>query len=107
MDSNCAAWQFDKVRRFQHAMAVKIELTKDVEDFLEEQVRMGVCTDPSELVNDVLRSVRAQQNKPFETSPELEKWLLEAADSLVTPLTDADFAGIRARVLARRKPPSA
>jgi hypothetical protein len=35
--------------------------------------------------------------QPFNVSPELESWLLEAADKSVTPLTKADFAGIRAR----------
>ena len=35
--------------------------------------------------------------KPFNVTPELESWLLEAADKPVTPLTKADFAGIRAR----------
>jgi hypothetical protein len=29
--------------------------------------------------------------------PELESWLLEAADKPVTPLTQADFEGIRKR----------
>src|SRR5438552_17597724 len=34
-----------------------VALAKDVEDFLEDQVRSGVCADASELVNDVIRSV--------------------------------------------------
>ena len=33
-----------------------IDLARDVEAFLQEQVRTGVCPDASELVNDVLRS---------------------------------------------------
>jgi Arc/MetJ-type ribon-helix-helix transcriptional regulator len=78
-----------------------IALAKDVEEFLEEQVRTGVCADASELANDVLRSVREQQRKPFEVTPELEAWLLEAADKPTTPLTGADFDGIRERVRAR------
>ena len=80
-----------------------IALAKDVEDFLRDQVRSGVCADPSELVNDVIRSVREQQQKPFEVTPELEAWLLEAADKPTTPLTAADFAAIRDRVRARTK----
>ena len=78
-----------------------IALAKDVEDFLEKQVRSGVCADASELVNDVLRSVREQQKKPFEVTPELEAWLLEAADNPSTPLTRDDFDSIRQRVRAR------
>ena len=79
-----------------------IDLAKDVEDFLQEQVRAGVCADASELVNDVLRSVREQRQKPFEVTPELEAWLLESADQPVTPLTREDFAAVRQRVRARR-----
>jgi putative addiction module CopG family antidote len=81
---------------------VTIALAKDVEDFLEKQVRSGVCGDASELVNDVLRSVRDQQQKPFEVTPELEASLLEAADKPTTPLNSGDFDGIRERVRARR-----
>lgn len=80
-----------------------VALAKDVEDFLQEQVRSGTCADPSELVNDVIRSVRKQQQKPFEVTPELEAWLLEVADKPATPLTEADFNGIRERARARTK----
>jgi len=78
-----------------------IALAKDVEEFLEEQVRAGICADPNELANDVLRCVRDQQRQPFEITPELETWLLEAADKPVTPLTRADFDNLRQRVRAR------
>jgi len=50
---------------------MKIELAKDVEDFLVEQVRAGVCANATELANDVLRSLRELQRKPFEVTPEL------------------------------------
>lgn len=78
-----------------------ITLAEDVEDYLREQVQDGACADASALVNDLLRSVRDQQARPFTPTKELEQWLLEAADSPVTPLTKADFDAIRARVLAR------
>jgi len=84
-----------------------IALAKDVEDYLQEQVRAGVSANPSELVNDLLRSVREQQQKPFKVTPELEAWLLEAADKPVTPLTSSDFDGIRERVRSRLKSPAA
>ena len=80
-----------------------IALAKDVEAYVQEQVRAGVSPDPSELVNDVLRSLREQQKIPFAITPELETWLLEAADKPATPLTDADFDAIRERVRARTK----
>jgi Arc/MetJ-type ribon-helix-helix transcriptional regulator len=78
-----------------------IALAKDVEAFLQEQVRAGACTNPAELVNDVLRSLSQQQHKPFKVTPQLEAWLLEAADKPATALTDEDFAAIRKRVRAR------
>jgi Arc/MetJ-type ribon-helix-helix transcriptional regulator len=80
-----------------------VALAKDVEAFLEEQVRAGVCTDPAELVNNVLRSVSRQQQEPFKVTPELEAWLLEAADKPATALTEKDFAGIRKRLRARTR----
>lgn len=84
-----------------------IALAKDVEDFLEQQVRAGVCADAGELANDVLRSVREQQSKTFKVTPELEAWLLEAADRPTTPLSGADFDGIRERVRACTQPSKA
>jgi Arc/MetJ-type ribon-helix-helix transcriptional regulator len=84
---------------------MEITLAKDVEDFLQEQVREGVCEDASDIVNDVLRTIRDQQFNPFTVTPELESWLLEAADKPATPLTSADFAAIRERVRRRAKPP--
>jgi Arc/MetJ-type ribon-helix-helix transcriptional regulator len=80
-----------------------IALAKDVEDFLAEQVRSGHCSDASELVNNVLRSLRDQQRPPFEFTPELENWLLEAADSPTSPLTHENFDSIRERVRNRIK----
>lgn len=80
-----------------------IALAKDVEAFLQDQVRAGVSANPSDLVNDVLRSVQAQQQQTFALTPELEAWLLEAADKPVSPLTANDFSGIRERVQMRQK----
>jgi Arc/MetJ-type ribon-helix-helix transcriptional regulator len=74
-----------------------IALAKDVEEFLEGQLRSGACADPSDLVNDVLRCVREQQQRPFEITPDLEAWLLEAAEKATTPLNSDDFNSIRQR----------
>lgn len=84
-----------------------IALAKDVEDFLQDQVRAGVAADPSELANDVLCCVRDQQRKPFKVTPQLEAWLLEAADRPATPLTPEDFDGIRQRARTRKRSPGA
>ena len=80
-----------------------ISLAKDVEASLQERVRDGGA-DASQLVNDVLRVVLNQQSNLLAT-PELEAWLLEAADKPVTPLCAEDFARIRERVRARVSPP--
>jgi len=85
---------------------VTIALAKDVEDFLREQVQAGNCADASLLVNDVLRSVRDQQSKPFAVTTDLEAWLLEAADKPPTSLTAADFTAIRERSRTRHKSPA-
>ena len=82
---------------------MKIALDKDVEEYIHEQVRAGVCSDASDLVNDVLRALRDQQHPPFEITSELEAWLLEAADKPTTPLTKADFDGVRTRIRTRRQ----
>jgi Arc/MetJ-type ribon-helix-helix transcriptional regulator len=82
-----------------------IDLAKDVEEFVQEQVRGGSSTDANELVNDILRSIREQQAKTFDVTPELEAWLLQSADQPTTPLGRADFDGIRQRVRARTKSP--
>jgi Arc/MetJ-type ribon-helix-helix transcriptional regulator len=80
-----------------------IALDNDVAEFLQNQVRAGACAAPEEFVNDLIRSIREQQQRSFEVTPELEDWLLEAADKPTTPLTREDFAAIRERVRARTK----
>ena len=87
----------------EYASGMTVALAKDVEEYLQDQVRAGVCSDPSELVNDLIRSLRDQPPRPFKVSPELEAWLLEAAEQPVSPLTKTDFTGIRERVAARLK----
>ena len=96
--------RFDKPLWLPHIEPMTIALAGDVEDFLKEQVRAGICSDASELVNDVIRSVRDQRQPSFEVTPELEAWLLESADKPATPLTKADFDRIRERARERRRP---
>ena len=83
-----------------------ISLDKDVAEFLQEQVRAGVCSSASEFINDVVRSVREGQRAPLEITPELEAWLLTSAAESATQLTKADFDGIRERVKGRTRPAS-
>ena len=83
-----------------------ISLDKDVLEFLQEQVRAGVCASASEFINDVVRSVREGQRAPLEITPELEAWLLASADEPTTQLTKTDFEGIRERVKGRTNNPA-
>jgi Arc/MetJ-type ribon-helix-helix transcriptional regulator len=87
-------WQLANPDHQRYFSAMTVALDQDVEDFLQDQVRSGVCADASALINDVIRSLRDQQRKPFDVTPELETWLLTAADQPVTPLTKADFNAI-------------
>lgn len=81
-----------------------ITLARDVEEFLRDQVRSGVCADASQLLNDVIRSIRQQQHSPFAVTAELEAWLLEAADKPASLLTSKDFDAVRERVRASMSP---
>ena len=83
-----------------------IALAPDVEEFLQQQVRAGVCADAGKLANDVLRSLSEQQHKSFVVTPELAAWLLAAADQPSTPLGREDFDGIRGRVRERLASPA-
>ena len=82
---------------------MNIALDKDVEAFLESQMREGVCSAPDQFVNNLIRSIRDQQRTRVEITPELEAWLLESADKPATPLTPDDFAGIRERARHPRR----
>jgi hypothetical protein len=67
-----------------------------IDDYLENQLEL---TDEVKAKLD--QSRREHQLKPFDITPELETWLLEAADKPTTPLTKSDFAAIRERVRAK------
>lgn len=76
---------------------MNVGVDKDVEEFLHEQVRTGATPSAAALVNEVLRALRIQRERPFAISPEVEEWLLAAASSPTTPLTADDFAALRER----------
>src|SRR5438046_1400177 len=96
---------FDRRRFFVQMHCMNVALAKDVEELLEEQMRTGACVEPSALVNDAVRALARQRRQPFAVTPELEAWLLEAAVSPVSPLTENDFDGVRRRVRARAQQP--
>ena len=70
--------------------SVDITLDGDIE------VQTAVCTAQGEFVNAILSSIRDQKQRPFEVTPELEKWLLKPADK-PTMLTHDDFSRVRER----------
>jgi hypothetical protein len=67
-----------------------------IDDFLEDQLEL---TD--KVKAKLNQSRREHQEKTFDITPELEAWLVEAADKPTTPLTKSDFAAIRERVRAK------
>jgi hypothetical protein len=86
----------------QNSFCMTIDLAADVEEFVREQISAEPSSDANELVNDLLRSLRQLQQKRFQITDEMEAWLLEAADSPVTPLTSGDFEALRTRVRVRK-----
>jgi hypothetical protein len=68
-----------------------------IDDFLEDQLEL---TDDVKAKLDQSRREH-QEQQSFAVTPELEAWLLEAADKPTTPLTKSDFAAIRERVRAK------
>lgn len=80
---------------------MQITLAKDVETFVQAQVKAGVSSSAADLVNDAIRAFSVQSERPFGHDAEIEAWLLEAAEGATTPLTPSDFAVIRERVRGR------
>ena len=72
------------------------ELRAWIDDFLEDQLEL---TD--EVKARLEQSRREHSQKSFPVTPELEAWLLEAADKPTTPLDKSDFEAIRERVRAK------
>jgi Arc/MetJ-type ribon-helix-helix transcriptional regulator len=97
---------FDDLTRPRDDCVMTISFDKGVQEFLQEQVRAGICASAGEFVNDLLRSVREGQRTPLAITPELEAWLLASADDSAMPLTRADFDAIRERVKRRMNTPS-
>lgn len=81
-----------------------VALARDVEKFLKQQVRSGEDAEAADFVNNALRFLRDHQSKVFKVTPDLEAWMLQAADQPTTPLTHADFEGIRKRGRKRAAP---
>jgi antitoxin ParD1/3/4 len=86
-------------------MAMKITLTKDLENFVNTKVRSGGYTDASEVVREALRTFRSKDDPAEMDSQELAELLLPAVRGKHSPLTPQHFQQLRRR--ARRKSVSA
>jgi len=58
---------------------MQVTLTRDLEKFIEQKVRTGGYTNPSEVVRDALRNFRAKDDPAELDSQELAELLLPAA----------------------------
>ncbi|MBA4147443.1 MAG: type II toxin-antitoxin system ParD family antitoxin [Verrucomicrobia bacterium] len=70
-----------------------ITLTKELESFVEEQVRTGLYRDPSDVVRDALRRL-LRESEPQWLEEEIRKGLESGP---AQPLTQADWNDIRER----------
>jgi putative addiction module CopG family antidote len=80
---------------------MKVELTKDLEAFVESQVRTGGYTDAGEVLRDALRHFRDDRSWLDHDSPALEALLLEARNGAYTALTSDDFESVKRRLRSR------
>ena len=80
---------------------MKVELTKDLEAYVESQVRTGGYADAGEVLRDALRHLRDGRSWLDNDSPALEALLLEARNGAYTPLTSDDFEAVRRRLRSR------
>ncbi|HEY3763215.1 MAG TPA: hypothetical protein VGN23_15825 [Verrucomicrobiae bacterium] len=60
-----------------------------------EQIKVLPANEQAEVAKFIVG--QDDSYKPFDVTPELESWLLEAADKPTSPLTKTDFAAIRQR----------
>jgi len=81
---------------------MQVTLTKDLEKFIVQKVKMGGYANPSEVVRDALRTFRAKDDPAEIDSQELAELLLPAVRGRHLPLTARHFDQLRLR--ARRKP---
>jgi putative addiction module CopG family antidote len=81
---------------------MQVTLTKDLERFIAQKVRVGGYTDSSEVVREALRHFRNRYDPAEDDSQELAELLLPAVRGPHRPLTAKHFGELRLR--ARRKP---
>ncbi len=83
---------------------MRVTLTKALEKFITEKVRAGGYSNPSEVVREALRELRARDDPAEIDTQELAELLLPAVRGPHRPLTEKHFGELRQR--ARRKPAS-
>ncbi|MEO7299054.1 MAG: ribbon-helix-helix domain-containing protein [Verrucomicrobiota bacterium] len=81
--------------------SMQVTLRKDLEKFVDQKIRAGGYTNPSEVVRDALRDFRSKDHFAENDSHELAEMLLTAVRGKHRPLKAEHFSQPRAR--ARRK----
>ncbi len=79
---------------------MKINLTKDLETFVQSRVESGGYTDADDVVRDALRHLRDQQGPLENDSPELAALLLVAEESPVTKFNLDTLSMLRDQMIA-------
>lgn len=80
---------------------MSVELPKEWQEFVEQEVSEGGYANTAEVVVEALREFRASRIDPEENSPELEAWLLEAQGSPESPWRREEVTEILARLRAK------
>ena len=75
---------------------MNISLTKDLEKLIEKKVKSGLYQNPSDVVRDALRHLEENSEPEW-----LEQKIQEGLKGPFTPMTKADWDGIRERGLKR------
>jgi putative addiction module CopG family antidote len=78
-----------------------ITLPKDLEEFVIEKVREGSYANPSELMPEALRKLRAKEDPADSDSEELAELLLPAMRGNHHSLSSEHFAQLRQRIEKR------
>ncbi|MGA2748063.1 MAG: type II toxin-antitoxin system ParD family antitoxin [Verrucomicrobiota bacterium] len=79
---------------------MQVKLTKELEAFIAEKIETGGYTDPSEVVREALRALKAKDDPAEVDSQELADLLLPAVRGPHRSLTAKQFDQLRSR--ARR-----
>ena len=78
---------------------MQVTLSKELENFIAENVQQGGYASANEVVREALRNLKAKKNPAEGDSQELPELLLAAVRGPHRPQTAEDFARLRSRAL--------